>query len=161
MDKKTANGYTAKVVKTFKGEDMPGYNATLYKDGKKIGEFDQFGNGAPLNTSFLGREAEKELSEYCKTLGKMPKNPNDGNDFEIDWDSELFMEELALDAMEEKIWKRKCATKTLFRLAGDAEDVYREIKSPYTPAFAQKIRDKYADKLIEIINERFLCLVKS
>lgn len=150
MDNTKKNGYSAKVTKTFRGEDMPGYNATLFKDGKKIGTFDQYGAGGPLEIGLNDAELKK-IQDYTATLGNMP-----GQFSDLAWDAELFLEELASDFLEEKNWRTRCKTKTLFRLKEDGENAYRQIKTPYSPEFAKGIRTKFADTLVEIINERYL-----
>lgn len=60
-------------------------------------------------------------------------------------------EQKQLDAIRDRDWKKKCKTKTLFRL--DDGKVY-ESRNMYSYTIGMQLRLKYGDRLVEIINDR-------
>lgn len=61
-----AGGYRLKNLKTMEGFDGIIWNATLYKDGRKLGLVGDEGHGGPLYTQ-LGAEDLKALVAHAKT----------------------------------------------------------------------------------------------
>ncbi|GAH34833.1 unnamed protein product, partial [marine sediment metagenome] len=58
--------YTIKNIKTFRGHDGQGYNATLYRDGKRIAVLIEFASGGPLDIEWLDRDEKRvEVKNYA------------------------------------------------------------------------------------------------
>ncbi len=75
---------------------------------------------------------------------------------------QAYVSDDAVKALERAEWlqrmQRLCRTKTIFGIKpdGSSETQYMQRSRPYTPELASQIRANYGDKLVEIVNERFL-----
>ena len=151
------HGYEAKNIKTFMGMDVPGFNCTLYRDGKRIAEVIEDGSGGEAYFRWLIDGEEVKLKELVDSF---PEEPFDypGHEGEtIKYTYDVYVEIMVNASIDERWWRRKCTGAFLFRLEGDTAEQYREIKAP--PSDHERIRgilkDKYGDKLVEVINDRF------
>lgn len=153
------NGYTIKNLKTWNGMDWGGYTCVVMKDGRQVCDVLEEGNGGEPRFIWQGGWEGKDamaMKEHCRKLGKYPQRADDPCKIELDWDCALFVEHLVSEYEVEKRLRRLCKTKTLIRLKGDEEDAYRQYTVGYSPAVAQKIREKHGEALEEILNERYL-----
>ena len=143
--------------------DSIAFNAELWIDGKLAAHVEDDGHGGSVFFRYVDRTHGKSKFEtaFEAWLSAMPPVPCD--DFgPMDMDSELWVGQ-ELDRINlEKTLQRKCARNTLIRMVGDLDTEFRSFKPArkYSPAFAAQLREKHGDKLIEILNERFIKGVK-
>lgn len=168
--------YTVKNIKSFRGTDGYGYNATIYCDGKKIAFAMDGADGAPLNV-------EWEDSNVRPLVDVTWKNHNDEaciihctpeeakmyehvrgkkwtlGEFSGNMDPDLFIEELVNDELnkkskiaQEKRWIKK---ETLFHLKDQKEGAFMTIKAVFCKRVKDFIINKYGDQVAFILNERY------
>jgi len=159
--------YEVKNVKSFRGREGYGFNASLYRDGKRVAHVDDEGNGGCYRYHWLDWEAgrveipttvngkdfmlkvtreQKAFMEHVKAAGKY-------GDFEPE---DSCVAELVDEYEANKQYKKWCKKSIVFRLKGDEEGKWRMLRAKYGDKRAvQFLKDKYGDKLEEILNERF------
>ena len=165
--------YEVKNVKSFRGMEGHGYNASLYRDGNKVALIMDEGNGGEVSAEWVDRNAvlqsvqsvnykgesyvrrctpeEAILVEYMKGK-KVDLGQGLG---EVDLDLGMFVGQL-MDAYENaKRFNRICKTKTLFRVNGDEQGSYRQVPQPFSKKVKYYIVGKYGDKVEVILNEQF------
>jgi hypothetical protein len=165
--------YTVKNIKSFKGMEGLGFNASLYRDDKKVAfvvdsaqggclDFEWVDSQEPavninitnrdgLHHTYKGTPEEKILAEYVNSL---PKIKFFGKGLKVD--SDMFVTKLVEDSENEKRLKRMCRTKTLVRTKECKDEEYYSYNTPFTPKTKEFITNEHGDNLIEIINERFI-----
>ena len=138
--------YTIKGVKTFRGMEGQGFNATLCRDGKPIAHVDDEGCGGCYNWRWLVKDAEALFKAHVKQqLPAVEFEPEDH-----------FISRLVDELQEERTLRRWCKGKTVFRLKADAPGSYHTLTSRYSAAAAAHLRRKHGELLGEIVNERFV-----
>ena len=158
--------YSVKKVKTFRGMEGEGYNADLYRDGKKIAFVIDEGCGGETRFEWLDLGVPKvdiihhgygtEPITYKGTPEeKLFVELADSQTYTFDGhtgrkNADILVGELITIFLT----KRDCKNKTVFRLASDGEGIERTIKAKFTPEIATHIRTKYGADLVEIVNER-------
>jgi hypothetical protein len=142
--------YNVKGIKSFIGMEGPGFNATLYRDKKKVAFVIDSAQGGDYDYQWYDKSEEKILRDYCASLPKYTMY-----DTEMSVSPDSLLAEL-VDAYENgKRFTRLCKTSTLFRLKGDNEGEYRSYKHPYSDVMEKMLREKYGDTIIEILNEKY------
>jgi len=127
--------YSVGNIKTFKGMEGAGFNAVLYRDGKKVAFVIDSGNGGECDFqwkdlespkvdinitiddgkphTFKGTPEEKILYEYLETL---PREPSEYFPEGHKTDPDIFVEKL-LNKFESERWlKRSLRKKYLFQI---------------------------------------------
>lgn len=137
--------YTVKGIKTFRGMEGQGFNATLYRDGKKVGLVIDEGNGGSFLYEGMTKEEYKILKAQAVEMFPDMK-------FEQE---DMLVARLVDAVLTERQYRKWCKTKTFFRVKGDAEGEWRNIRYEYGPKVEEYIVKKYGDKLEEILNKRF------
>jgi len=142
--------YSLKNIKTFRSMEGEGFNSTLYKDGKKLCNVDDEGVGGCLDFSdYKVEEAlNKELKEKVGTF--------DYDKTKLEYNAEIFIDDLFNEFQENKMFKKQCKSKTLVITKDCKEGEYIQFKFEYGEKATEFIKSKYKDNLVEIINERFL-----
>jgi hypothetical protein len=146
--KQTINhsGYAVKNIKQFKGMEGEGFNATVYYNGVKLGEVRNLGDGG-CNLYYIPHSDMKILENTAKWIV--------GEGYEVE---DQFINQIIDDTLSDKCFRRDCKTKVLFRVKGDKEGSIMAYNTKYTPEFAQKIRNDYKNKgmeIEEILNELY------
>jgi len=159
--------YTIKNVKSFRGMEGLGFNATLYRDKKRVCLVMDSAQGAEYNfewadwkaegvvikgTNRLGTEysykvtpEEKKFEDFLETLPKV-KNCITGKLQTASADG--FIAQL-VDEWESRKWlKRQCRNKTLFTTPDCDECEYRTIKFKFGPSVRDHIMAKYPKAII-------------
>jgi len=168
----TLDDYYVKGVKTFRGHEGLGYNATLYRGNKKVAFVYDDASGGELAIewqdykepkvsingkspykdearTYKGTPEEKILQELVNEL------PPEKTDFgQVTVDIAIFVDGLVSNYEETKQLKKWCKTKTLFRLKGDKEGEWRTIKNQFCDRVKNYITKTYGNELLEIANER-------
>jgi len=160
--------YTVKSVKTFRGREGMGFNATLCRDGKKVALVDDAANGGSYSYHWLdykeGRKVEVDIVNWQGKAVKMHCTPEQAkfvehvraHTKETFEPEDRFVVDLVDDFEEAKTLKRWCRTKTVIILKGDAKGNYHTFNDKYSAAMKAYIEKKYGDQVAEIVNERFV-----
>ena len=131
--------YSLKSLKTFEGRRGYGFNATLYKDGKKIGTCMDAGDAGPIRYD-LDEGEVKELFEYAQ------KTRN--SDYIEEHD--MLINDL-IDEMETlKKMKRAKKTKTFFKLKEKGSEVVYSVRYPFSEALERSLTKEYGKNLVHI-----------
>lgn len=146
---------SVKGVKTFRGMEGHGFNATLYLDGKKVAFVMDEGSGGCMRYEWNDRKAEDIVNNWVKTLPKM-KFEGSGSNQEFDADLDIVISNL-LDKYETA---KQCRTKIMFTVTDkkgktvtyavkgtwkDREDYWRE--------YLKRDCAKHGWVLVQILNE--------
>jgi hypothetical protein len=159
-------------------EETTAFTADLWFNGELIGYCKNSGQGgATFVTPAFGKNPSTaaiaaahakvdEFESWCETL---PPNVskygtlNMDSDLylgllvdEFEMDSDFFIGKLLDEWEVTKFLKRKCKTNLVAIMKGNKEGDFSIFKQPYTPEWAAKFRAHHGDKVVEIINERFL-----
>jgi len=163
--------YSVKNVKTFRGHDGDGFNATLYRDGKKIALVDDDARGGEFRYEWLDRDADKvditvkgyngkDFTRKGTPEEKMFSDLAHSQTFQMNGMKEpmtknmdIVVDELINAHLEEKQLKRWCRTKTVVRLKGAKKGSYATYASKYDERMKQFLATK--EDIEEVINERF------
>ena len=148
--------YSVKGVKTFRGMEGTGWECSLYKDGKKIGTVLDDAHGGPL-MFYIPQNEHKILDDHCKTLPKQPWGfEAEGLDPEgCSVDADIFIGNIVADFIENRDFKRRCKTHTIFTLKDEPKEFW-SMKALFTPAVEAHLVKKYGANMKEIINKRFI-----
>ena len=159
--------YTIKNVKSFRGMEGHGFNATLYRDKKRVCLVMDSAQGAEYNfewadwkaegvvikgTNRLGTEysykvtpEEKKFEDFLETLPKV-KNCITGKLQTASADG--FIAQL-VDEWESRKWlKRQCRNKTLIRLPHHKEGEYDSFKHKCDEGMRKHIAKEYPKAII-------------
>lgn len=162
--------YEVRNVKGFMGMDVPGYNATLYRDGVKVALVIDEGSGGETQFQWLDWQAPKVEVPWQDYQGKpwsVHCTPEEAKLYEFirgkTWDSKvsgkvqmdigMFVSGLVDEYENAKRFKRICKDKVLFRVKGDKADEWRTIKAAFSKRVKDYIVSKYGDQLEAIMNE--------
>lgn len=138
-------GYEAKNIKNTVGMEGNGFTATLYRNGVKVGEAADYADGAMIHLRFLSKAAESDFATEAQLHS--PESKYCAPD--------IFAGHIVGTCEAIAKIKRACSKKILVQLEGDDKtDSYREIKWPFNPETAAKVRAHYGDKLLCILNEQ-------
>jgi hypothetical protein len=164
--------YEVRNIKNFMGTDYPGYNATLYRDDKKVAVVINDGGGGEDRFHWCDvMEPRVEVMAvgpvgYSRPVRCTPEEAlllihirnktldmKDGSE-PVPMSCGMFVASL-IDAYENaKRIKRACRNKTLFRLTGDATEAWRVIKAPFSQHIKQNLTNLYGQRLETILNEQ-------
>lgn len=152
--------YTLKGVKTFRGMDGLGLNATLCRDGKPVAFILDEGRGGEVDFDWKdakqGNSAEEELFKAFieEERAKIPADKKDEfGPVRQAFGAEYWVNSLVDEIENTKRMKRICKSKTLFQV--DAEiggPEFRTIKG-VGPKIRDFIASKYAGKKVRILND--------
>ncbi len=120
-------------------EETLAFTATVYVDGKRVGDCVSRGHGGPIDFH-IGHELELELIKQFQ----------DDDTTDDSFESHVFG--LVCDELEARDMKRWTKKAVLFRLEGDEEGVFRTVKFKVETQRVKAhkfIVDKYGDKIIE------------
>lgn len=132
--------YTVKNIKTFRGMEGSGFSASIYRDGKNVGEVTDDASGGPMQFFWNTRDEEKAAKDFEKNLPEKRYG-----DFEK---LDQYFSELVDDFETQKKFQRISKKKTLFRLHGDNKEEWRTLSKPLTDSrVLPYLHDKYGDKL--------------
>lgn len=137
------SNYSVKGIKTFTGREGKGFNATLYRDGKKIAMVSDMADGGMLRFDWVDYSAREEdkLDAYCATL---PKTDLGYGMRSVDTDKDLFVSRLVEDADIRKKMSSQLRKKTVFI----ADGVAYTSPSPFSPATRDALLSKFPNAII-------------
>lgn len=170
MSKQQYSRLTVKSLKSCLGNEGYAYSATLYFDGKRVGEVRDDGNGGEPFVHFFKKvggkivrdeEAKKRVLAYVEEQPEVDMGPHPA-DRSKTWmlkpDLSWVVGQVVDQALEEAQFKKWCRTKVCFRLKGDEEGTWRTIKANFKKEGARvkaHLVKEYGDRIEEILNERF------
>jgi hypothetical protein len=137
------SNYTVKGVKNFIGREGHGFNATLYRDGKKIAFVSDMADGGCLRFDWEDRSEAAPFEAYAAT-----QPPLQTHGMVIPCDGDLYASRLVENLSIEKKLKAGLKKKTYFIHDGAC---YTN-KSPYTAYVGSLIKERYKGAVI--LNER-------
>lgn len=145
--------YSLKNIKTFMVMDTYGVNATVYRDGVKLGvAIDDGGEGEMY---FQPRNVIDIIEYDVKDIGKVKY---DGFDGELNYEANMLINQLINEILEkkeeEKKLKKWCKTKTIIITTDCKPGQYLTYNFPYKKELKRQLEVKH-NNLVEIINERF------
>lgn len=152
--------FTLKNIKTHKGREGEGLNATIYRDGKQVGTIYDDANGGMVDFHFINKGERQKFEDYCSQA--WPKT--EGAKYWLiemkgvrELSTQDYMEGFTNTFVDNYHTKKKldrlAAKKTLFRIEGDDPDGWRTVTAPYSEKVLAFIRDKFGDKLVAIYGQ--------
>lgn len=158
-------------LKTFRGMEGRGYNATLCRDGAKVALLIDGGNGGMLDVEWadhakprvgakIKRHDGSEAILKCTPEEALLRNFLWGKTYTfdghvMDQDIESFCGELIDAFTNERRFRRMCIKKVLFRLKGDKGGEYRVINQVFSQPLHAAMVKKYGDKIDVILNVKY------
>jgi hypothetical protein len=142
----------------FMSQETICFTASVYFNGKKIGTAENAGHGG--NTMIYPDPGKR--NEFVAAEKWALAQP--AQEWEVDWQDdpmivesnmELLIDDLVVEFLDNRDWKRRCKTQTCFTLKGDNAGAYRTVNHPYDAGVAKYLANKYGDDIAEVINERF------
>lgn len=149
--------YTVKNIKRLHGWDPSedGYQASLYKDGRRIGTFGMEANGGCERFTMPDAEYDALCKHAHKALGKQNEYAKPPTDWSMDSITGEYCDQLVHEAHQLKARRRWSKKKTLFTLEGDKDGTYRTIEgATYNPKVHQYLIEKYGVKLVSVYDEQ-------
>lgn len=169
---------TVKNLKSCVGKEGYAYSATLYLDGKKVGQVRNDGNGGMTFVDFFRKvrgkvvrdhEAEKKVLAYVAEqpavdMGPDPKAsdyPNPEKRWMMEPSLDWVVSQVCEDALAEREQRRWCRTKVCFRVEGDPDGEWRVFKGKFRGdeqrwrGIVESHCARNGLRLEEILNERF------
>jgi len=148
--------FSIKNLKSCNGRDGIAWSCTLYRGRRKIGYVRNSGCGGDTMIDWEGggvtfdanTEDAQALRDHVATL--LPRHIAELNR-DLPWDSDLFIGVLADDFESTRKLKRHCKNKTLFRIDGDEEGMWRTLSVPFSDMVKRDLERHYPD--VEILNE--------
>lgn len=150
------HGYTVRNVRNFRGMEGEGFNATLYRDGRRIAFLVDDASGGEIRIQWADPHTrDKEeicLLEFLKTL---PKERSESVEYSVSPD--MFIATLVDEASNESRLRRLFRTQTLFRLKNDKTDgdKWRVLNTPFFPSAKGQLLKMYGDRLVRVLNEEY------
>ena len=148
---------TLKNVKIYAGlsEETIAFNASVYIDGKKVGEAKNNGRGGNNDVDVRDKDGRwnRDLIQKMETEAATHTWSYEGKTHPHSLDS--YIGDLVDDVQEQRDLKRKCRTQTLFRVPDETyqDGEYHVIKGKYNEAMKAYLIKSHGDK-VEILNER-------
>jgi hypothetical protein len=155
-----AHKYTVAKIKTFRGMEGQGFNAVLLKDGKKVGEILNEGNGGMFYFDWIDMNKGVEEGLFLAFIEaerlKIPAGKNEEGFSEREsFDMDIWADNAVCDILDERRFSRLCKKSTLFQVGekvGSGE--WRTIKG-VTPEIRAYVEKKYAGQKIVFMNDRY------
>jgi hypothetical protein len=126
-------------------QETTAFNADIYVDDVKAGTASNYGQGGCNLYDWENRSFGNKVEQFAKAIHPEDLEP-----------LSHIIDDIIAEFEEEKQLRRWCKTKTVIRLKGDEEGVYRTHKSVYVPHLHRDIIKAKNPNLEEIINDRFL-----
>ena len=146
-----------KNVKIYAGlsEETVAFNASVYVDGKKVGDAKNTGHGGSNDVNVFTKDGrwDRDLMGKMEAEARKHTWTYEGEAHPHSLDS--YIGELVDDEIEKRDLKRKCRTQTLFRIPDEvySDGEYHVMKRKYDDSVRSYLLKSYGDK-VEVLNER-------
>jgi len=171
-----ANIYEVKNVKTFKGMEGDGFNASLYRNGKKVAFVIDSANGGEYNFqwvdwkspradinitdykgephTFKGSPEEKILYEHIETL---PLEKSEYSPDGMKADTDTFVSDLVSKYVSEGWMKRQLKKKYLFQIGkeigGESYQTFKKTSSMTKAKVIEHIEKNYPNQKYKLLGD--------
>lgn len=150
--------WTLKNVKNFEGMEGYGFNASLYHGTKRIAKVIDDASGGEIMFYWEGKtRAARDANEamFGAYVATLPPHQFEGTLLKVTMG--MAVADMLVVIEENKILKRHCRTKIVFRLVGDDGEngAWRTLRGTFTKAHVDEMHKRYGTKLGEIANYRF------
>jgi len=146
--------FAVKGYKQMMGTDGYMFECSLYVGGKRTARISNGGYGGCNDVTIIDKEAYLKFDKFVSSLGVYQPDSEFSKKYgALDYNDELFVEDLINDFLVEKEQKRWCKSKTVFSLPDSKEGEYRTFNSKYSPEMKQFVLGKYPEAII--LNERY------
>ena len=153
--KKALKGYTMKAVKSFQGHDGDVLGGNLYYNNRLVVRAANDTWGGEMHLDIQNKEQYDKFAKACEKLPKIKCHTAT-----IDCSPELIMDAMFGFVETNKEVKRWCKQKMVLITTDCKDGEYRTIDRKYMPEapynHRKQLKQKYGDKLVEIVNDRFL-----
>lgn len=150
------NPYSVSRLKTFRGMEGPGFNATLTRDGKRVCEAIDQGDGGEVWYEFVSKAEEDAYSAFVERLrSTIPPGAKFYDTPERDlFSRDILTEEIVIAFEVRRKMRRDCRTCVVFQVGDQiGSGDYFKFKVPYSPRAAEEIRRRHPGKAVRIVNE--------
>lgn len=137
-------------------EETNCFEATIYVDGKKIGDVNNRGYGGPNDYHYTDKARGDAFEKYCRALPPHVYPAGNGMvEFSVPSDEDCVIDELFSKWLHAKEMKRLCKGRTLFRVSTIQykEGEWSVVKAAFTPQVEEYLVKKYGSTLTEIANK--------
>ena len=133
------------------------FSATLYVNGKRVGQCSNHGHGGQTFVSFNSKELRGEVNSYFDNL---PKEKHEGLKFEFQPSLPCHIDELVGKFLVEKDNKKNTKTGIMYRLNTTPVHTYQiygykrgvDVTPQMRSELVKEIKDKYGKDIVEIID---------
>ena len=139
-------------------QETVAFTADLWVNSAKIADLRNDGRGGPNHIMPIMVKNEStidRLMEFVKWCEAQPPY-KDGGYGDITMTADFYIALMLEKYQEAQQLKRWCKTKTVVRLEGDEKGDYHTYRQGYSPEFARHIRQVEGNRLLEIVNERYI-----
>lgn len=144
---------SVKNVKTFRGHDGEGFNATLYMNGKRVAYVVDLADGGECQYRCMDRKVRDEIEAWVKTLPPRKSEVVDGK-FPMDLDC------VVADLVDRALMQKKCKRHVVWMVKnkkgqGEGYSVRGEWMGheDHWREFIQRTCEKRGETLMQILNE--------
>jgi len=155
---------TLKNIKTFNGNEGPGFSATLFIDGRKAGDVVDDANGGEYRYHVSGEDHATLLAHAAS----LPRDREDSQLSPETWarcNLDSIIAKIVDETLMEKSMQRRCSSAVCYRLKGDKSGTFLRVAPrggkktiPDWDAWVAKtvaeIRKRHGDKIEVIYNEK-------
>lgn len=128
--------YSVTAIKTFRGMEGEGFNATLRCDGVPVADCIDSGDGGSVHARFSSKERERAFLQHVESLQREPfKGVPEG----LKVDASLLIGCLVAHELERRTLHRMCRQKTVYRIPGDEDGSWRVVDKPFSPTLRATI----------------------
>jgi hypothetical protein len=155
--------YSLKGVKTFRGMDGQGLNATLMRGDKKVAFILDEGCGGEMRFDFVdrlhGNSSEEDLWDAFIAAEKLKTDDTKldeyGHTERFYFDGATWVNKKVDDLLNEKRFRKMCKTKTLFQVGDEIGSGQFMALKGVDLATRQYIEKKYKGQKIRILNDEY------
>jgi hypothetical protein len=139
--------YTVKNVKSFRGREGYGFNASLYRDGKRVALVMDAADGGCMSFEFEKTGADEETILLCYLKGRTALFAGEAMLLTPD----LFIAGLVDDYEIDARLRKTCRYATAFRFTGKED--WHVVRIPFSSSLKAALLSKYPE-IEEFANER-------
>jgi hypothetical protein len=141
-------------VRAGLSEETLCFEATLYRDGKRIATVSNRGTGGPHAYCFINQDVCREVNDWAQVQPVTIKSPDPAlPDFEPLEKLDYFVDTCVANVLRIRDLTKLCRKGIAYRLKDQKVDQWWVTETQYTAEAAQRLRDQHGDKLEAIAQE--------